>query len=106
MRTPIARTVLLALAVAVTACNSDGADNPLAPSAPNLARNALKSADTKAKHIHGSMQTTESGVIVPGNPITQRHLEGTGNASHLGRFTVVGDINSDAMNDPNASSLG
>ena len=102
MRTPIARNVLLALAVALAACTSETAERSLGPSDPNLVRSS-KSNDTKSKHIHGRLETTESGVLVPGTPLMLRHLEGTGNASHLGRFTVVGDL---TLNLATASGFG
>lgn len=90
MRTHIARTVLLTLAVA--ACSPDSTGGLLSPTVASLGRIAEAGADTKTKHIQGNLETIETGAPVPGSPILVRRLEGTGTASHLGRFTVVGEI--------------
>lgn len=88
MRTLSAPAALLALALA--ACGTDASRDPVAPSAPGLARGA--DADTKSMHIQGTMEATEWGTPQPGTPIVLRRLEGEGIASHLGRFTTVASI--------------
>ena len=103
MRTLIARTVLFATVVTLAACTADGADNLMAPSVPNHVKNANKDSDTKAKDIHGSLEAVETGTPTPGSPIVVRHLVGSGHASHLGRFTVVGDL---TLNLATASGTG
>lgn len=90
MRAPIATAVLVVLGL--TACSPDAVPAPLAPSAPGLAWSAQSGDDTRVKLIHGTLETTETGAPMPGTPIVVRHLEGEGIASHLGRFTVVGDF--------------
>ena len=83
----------LVLTAALAACSPDASREPLAPSAPSLARGGHGDAATKAKRIHGTLEATETGVFRPGTPpLSVRHLEGTGTASHLGRFTVVADF--------------
>lgn len=78
--------VLLALA----ACGSDAARTPVGPSAPTFAKGSHGDVAAKAKHIHGTLlQAIEVGSPPP---ISVRHLEGEGTASHLGRFTVVADF--------------
>lgn len=86
MRTSITHAVLLTVALA--ACSADSG-TALAPSVPGFARSA--EADTKTKHISGQLEAVEAGVITV-FPVINRRLEGTGTASQLGRFTVVGDV--------------
>jgi hypothetical protein len=79
-------------ALALTACNTDATRDRLAPSAPVFARGDHADADTRTMHIQGTVEAIETGTPQPGSPIVQRHLEGGGTASHLGRFTTVGNI--------------
>jgi hypothetical protein len=88
---PLAALALAALALAA-ACSPDAARNPVAPSAPSLARGGHADAATKAKRIHGTLDATETGAPVPGTPLLVRRLVGEGTASRLGRFTVVADF--------------
>lgn len=89
MRTTITSIALLTLAL--SACSPDAISRPAETAEPNFA--AIAQADTKTKHISGTLETTESGVFVPGTPPRSiRTLQGTGNASHLGRFTVAANI--------------
>ena len=90
MRAPTISAVLLALAVAGCSANADR--SPLGPAAPSLARGGDANAAAQAKRIHGTLEARETGTPQPGSPIVVRHLEGEGTASHLGRFTVVGDF--------------
>jgi hypothetical protein len=87
------RPLALALAaLAIAACGPDAARDPLAPTAPRLARGDHADA-AKAKRIHGTLDAEETGVFQPGPPPRSvRHLEGRGTASHLGRFTLVADF--------------
>lgn len=98
MRTPIASTLLV---LVLTACAQDAPTDLLAPDGASLARSA--SASTRTMHIHGSLEAFETGTPTPGSPILIRHLEGTGTASHLGRFTMVGTI---TLNLATASGTG
>ncbi|HYW30856.1 MAG TPA: hypothetical protein VE869_05060 [Gemmatimonas sp.] len=88
MRSPIARTVLITFALA--GCGADAGGNLLEPSVSSFARSA--NADTKTKHIRGTLETVETDLPGSAFPILRRRLEGTGTASHLGRFTVVANI--------------
>ncbi len=90
MRTHISCTVLLTLALA--GCSPDITGNPYSPAdaSPALSANANAHAGAITKHIKGRLETVETGTPVPGNPILVRQLQGTGTATHLGRFTVVG----------------
>ena len=101
MRTLSAPAALLALTL--TACGTGGAGDPVGPSAAGLARVEHANADTKSMHIHGNMEATETGTPQPGTPIVVRRLEGEGIASHLGRFTTVGNI---TLNLATASGTG
>jgi hypothetical protein len=89
------RPLGLAIALlALAACGPDAARTPVEPSAPTLAKGDHGDAASKAKHVHGTiLEATEAGPIQAGPPpISVRHLEGEGTASHLGRFTVVADF--------------
>ena len=87
------RPLTLALAaLALAACSPESAHGPLAPSAPSFARSSQGSAETKTKRIHGTLEAAETGVLQPGTPLSVRHLEGDGTASHLGRYTAVADF--------------
>lgn len=88
MRTPIARTVLLTLTLA--ACSSGTPADLVSPAVSSFARSA--NADTKLIHIRGELEAMETTLPGSGFPILNRRLEGTGTASHLGRFTLVGNI--------------
>ena len=101
MRTLTASAALIALAL--TACGTDATRDPVGPSAPVHARGDQVDADTKSKHIHGTIEATETGAPQPGTPIVVRRLEGEGTASHLGRFTTVGII---TLNLATASGTG
>ncbi len=102
MRTTIASTMLVTLTLA--ACSPDATEQSFSPTAPAFSAVAQADADTKSKDIHGTLETVESGTFVPGPPpMSLRHLEGTGNASHLGRFTVAADI---TLNLATASGVG
>jgi hypothetical protein len=91
MRASTTSGILLVLTVVLAGCGPDGGRSPLAPSAPSLVARGQATA-TQVKHVHGTLETTESGAPQPGTPIVVRHLEGVGTASHLGRFTVVADL--------------
>lgn len=101
MRTPTALTLLLVLAAA--GCTPDGVASPLESSPAVLAQQADANAHASTKRIHGILEATETGAPVPGTPIVIRRLVGEGTASHLGRFTVVGDI---TLNLATASGTG
>jgi hypothetical protein len=95
MRTPTASAVVVALALA--ACSPDGPRSLLAPTASNAAagdRAAVAAMQTMS--IHGDLDAVESATPQPAPPAipTQlvTHLDGSGTASHLGRYTVAADF--------------
>jgi hypothetical protein len=104
MRTSTAAVIL---ALALAACSRDEARNPLAPSAPNLSAADRTGIPTISTRTHGSLDATETSTPQPAPPAipTQlaTHLEGTGTASHLGRYTVVANLTVDLAT---ASSVG
>lgn len=101
MRTCSATALLLA--VALTACGTGTTPDATAPAAAALVRGDRADDGTQSKAIHGTLEATESGTPQPGTPIVVRRLEGTGTASHLGRFTTVGVI---TLNLATASGTG
>lgn len=101
MRTSIASAVLLV--VATVGCRPEAAVMPLETSPSLLAQHGGAADQGTTRRIHGTLETMESGVPVPGTPIVIRHLEGEGTASHLGKFTVVGEI---TLNLATASGTG
>lgn len=95
MRSHVAVPVLLALTLA--GCSADSSVSAPAVDAPSAstsawARNVHANDEPRSFHIVGELTATEAGTPQPGTPIVVRHLEGEGNASHLGRFTVVADF--------------
>ncbi|MFL5575151.1 MAG: hypothetical protein ACJ79S_04155 [Gemmatimonadaceae bacterium] len=73
-------------ALALGACSSETAVSPLAPSAPSMARRAT------ALPFHGTLDAVETGQFQPATNRVLVHLEGTGTATHLGRYTLVADF--------------
>ena len=87
------RSLVLPLAaLLLTACSSDAARNPLAPSGSILAARGSGVTAMQAKSIHGTLEAVETGVLQPGTTLIVTHLEGEGTASHLGRYTAVADF--------------
>ena len=103
LRRPLALAALALAALALAACSPETARNPLAPSAPSLARGGQGDAAAKTKRIHGTLDATETGGLRPGTTLVVRHLEGEGTASHLGRYTLVSDF---ALNIATATASG
>ena len=77
----------LAAALAAVACSSD-AGSSLAPSAPSAANVALPFHGTLESN-HTSQYDIETNTILV-------HLVGTGTATHLGRYTLTGELVLDA----------
>lgn len=94
MRTPRTSAVLVALALA--ACSPDGPHNPLALPASNPPAGDRAAADLHVMAIHGDLDAVESSTPQPAPPAipTQlvTHLDGSGTASHLGRYAVAADF--------------
>ncbi len=76
------------LALALSACSADSTGGPSATAA--FARDGQTDPTTVVLSIDGTLETTESGMPQPGTPIVVRTLNGTGIATHLGRFTLSG----------------
>ena len=80
-------TVLLALTlIAPVACSADTTTRQLAPTGP-----ALSSTRT-ALPFSGTVNAVETSEYQPESNSAKIHLEGTGHATHLGRFTIVSDF--------------
>jgi len=93
---PLRRACSLAAALALVACSPDGSRNPLAPTAPALpvgsGATARAGANGLALPFHGTLETSHSSRLDPETNTTLIHVEGTGTATHLGRFTLVTDV--------------
>jgi hypothetical protein len=92
MRASITSALLLAFPLALVGCAPEPMVAPLDGSPSLLAQRGDPDDHASTKRIHGTLEATESGTPSPGTPVVVRRLEGWGTASHLGRFTVVGDI--------------
>lgn len=99
MRTRSAVPVLFAAVAGLALVGCSGDSTVIAPDlgAPTAttsmsAGNSHANNESRSIHIVGVLTATEAGTPQPGTPIVVRHLEGEGTASHLGRFTVVGDF--------------
>ena len=91
MRTFTAPATLLALAL--TACSPDAGSNPLAASTPSRAASRSESdngaSDPREISVQGTFEATETDQVRPGTTLLETRLEGTGTASHLGRYTAI-----------------
>ena len=94
MRPFTAPAVLLALTL--VACSPDAGGNPLiapdlAPTASHVASDNGSGA-TSTKHIDGTFDALETDQVQPGTTLLVTRLEGSGIASHLGRYTAVAEF--------------
>lgn len=87
--TPLIRACSLLAALTIVACSNDGTDGPLAPAAPS------RSAAPVALPLSGTVVSNHTAVYPPGTGTALIHEEGTGTATHLGRYTWVADITLD-----------
>src|SRR4051812_36051899 len=91
MRTIAAPTILLTLALA--ACSPDTSSNPFAASTQSPAASRSESdkpaGAPREKSIQGTFEATETDQVRPGTALLDTRLEGTGTASHLGRYTAI-----------------
>jgi hypothetical protein len=87
------RYVVFGLCVFAAACS---AQLPTAPTSPSGATGGDAVAAAKAGSalsFKGRLESTERVVsTAPDDSSALRHLDGTGNATHLGRFTVSADF--------------
>jgi predicted aconitase with swiveling domain len=87
MRAPKLPTVLLTLALtALAACSSDASEAPMAPST-----SAFSKAGT-ALPFKGKVDASETEVYQSETNSNLVHIQGTGIATQLGRFTFVSDF--------------
>lgn len=85
---PLRRACSLAAALALVACSADTSPAPLGPTAPALsARVALP--------FTGTLETIETSFTPLGPTTALLSAEGTGTATHLGRYTEVSDLTLD-----------
>jgi len=86
---PLVRACSVAAALALVSCSSDAARDPLAPTAP------AASAARVALPLRGTLQTTVKSMTPLGPTTALFHAEGTGTATHLGRYTIISDLTLD-----------
>ena len=87
--TPLRRACSLTAALALVACSPDSSRNPLAPTSRVL------SAANVALRLHGTVEMTQTS-MQPLGPTTARvQSDGTGTATHLGRFEAISDLTLD-----------
>ena len=79
----------LTCVLAVAGCGPDAARGPLTPTAPAL------SAASAALPFSGTVETSQTAVYSPATNSALVHQEGTGIATHLGRFRFVNDLTLD-----------
>ena len=90
VRSTIVLTTLASL-VTLAACSPDPAGDPLAPGVSSRSAHASGAPDAKTIQIRGTLKSHETDTYDPATNSLIVHLEGTGEASHIGRFTVVDD---------------
>jgi hypothetical protein len=92
MRAHTARSLFVLVAVTqVAACRSDGVASPLSPSSPSRSTHANNSSDERTIRIRGTVESHETNTYDPATNSLVVHLEGTGTASHIGRFVMIDD---------------
>ena len=88
---PFRRSCSLAATLVLVACSPDTARGPLAPAAPAL------SAATVEVPFRGTQHTVRISVTPTGPTTLLSRSEGTGKATHLGRYTIVVDATIDLV---------
>lgn len=80
----------------ITACSPEAALHPLAAPAPTLAASSGRAAVAAQRAMElpfrGTMQARETAQFDPSTNSILVHLDGTGTATHLGRYTLVSDF--------------
>jgi hypothetical protein len=74
---------LVALVLALGACNADMVDRALAPTAPALARRGSELP------FHGTLAAKETDQFDPATNRVLIHLDAAGTATHVGRYALV-----------------
>ena len=85
------RYLVFGLCVIAAAC---GREVPGAPTSPSTVISGTAATEAKggsALPFRGSLQSTEF-VVSADDTVDVRHLDGTGNATHLGRFSLSADF--------------
>jgi len=85
------RYLVFGLCVIAAACASEFPGAPTSPSAITSGAAATQAKGGSALPFSGTLQATE--FVVSSSAVgDDRHLDGTGNATHLGRFTLSADF--------------
>lgn len=87
--TSLLRACPLAAALALVACTADAPRDLLAPTVPSL------SAANAALPFRGTLETRQKSVVPLGATTALFVAEGTGTATHLGRYTIVSALTLD-----------
>jgi len=85
------RYLVFGLCVVAAACGSEASRTLTSPSAVVSGAAGTQAKGGSALPFGGTMQSTEF-VVSSGPAGDTRHLDGTGNATHLGRFTLTADF--------------
>ena len=86
------RYLIIGLCAFTVACSGQG---PVAPTSPSSALGGAAGTQANggsALPFKGQLQSTERVVSMPDDNTAVRHLDGTGNATHLGQFTLSADF--------------
>jgi len=86
------RYVVIGLCVFAVACSGQGSAGPTSPSSAIGDAAVTEAKGGSALPFKGQLQSTEHVVSMPDADTTVRHLDGTGNATHLGQFTMSADF--------------
>jgi hypothetical protein len=90
-RSAIMRYVVFGLCVFAAACGSEVPAAPTSPSSAIGGDAVMEAKGGSALPFKGQLQSTEH-VVSEDATGALRHLDGTGNATHLGRFTLSADF--------------
>ena len=91
------RYLLLGVCVLAAACGGDVPSAPTRTSSAVSGTGATEARGGSALPFSGTLEATEH-VVSADATRTVRHLDGTGNATHLGRFTLSADFTVTAGN--------
>jgi len=86
---PLVRACSLAAALALASCTADASRDSLAPTAP------VRSAATAPLPFRGTVELIRISVTPLGPAKVLSHSEGTGTATHLGRYSIVAETTID-----------
>lgn len=87
--TSLLRACPLAAALALVACTADSSRDRLAPTGPAL------SAANRALPFRGTLETKTKSIVPLGATSALFLSDGTGTATHLGRYTIVSALTLD-----------